>query len=401
MSINSYKDAVGWLFHQFPAYQQKGVVAYKPNLDNIIELIEKLGIETNQLKFIHVAGTNGKGSTCAIIASTLTEAGFKTGLFTSPHIKDFRERIRINGQMISKEKVLDFVLMIKNSNLLIKPSFFELSWALALVYFIENKTDFIVVETGLGGRLDATNIILPILSIITNIGLDHTSILGDTRAKIAIEKAGIIKEKVPVLIGENDDELKAIFNSIAKKNNAPIHFLEYNSKSDFMHCNKQLAKTAVSLMVAKGYKITEGDFLRGLKNLYVNTGQRARFEKISDSPLIIVDAAHNEDGVKALFKLLSNKYPSKTLYLIYGASKDKSIQSIINQFPSQAVCFFTTFKNERSFTIDNLKNQTKKLKQEKYYFTSVNNALTKAKTYTSERSLIVIFGSFFLLDDLF
>ena len=213
----NYNEALSWLYQQFPAYQKKGVVAYKPNLDNINYLIDKLNIDYQSQKFIHVAGTNGKGSTSALIASALTESGYKVGLFTSPHIKEFTERIRINGKEIDKDSVLKFIEKIQSTNWSMSPSFFEITWAMTLDFFAKNNCDIIVVETGLGGRLDATNIITPLLSVITNIGLDHTDLLGNSLAEIAFEKAGIIKNNIPVLIGEHNDDTLRVFKKVANE----------------------------------------------------------------------------------------------------------------------------------------------------------------------------------------
>lgn len=396
MDHNLYQSSIDWLFHQFPAFQKKGALAYHPTLDNVHALIDHFGINYSKQKFIHVAGTNGKGSTCTNIASILQEYGYKVGLFTSPHIKDFRERIRINGQMIDKEKVLSFIDDIQQSDLPVKPSFFELSWVMALKYFVENKCDYIVVETGLGGRLDATNIIDPILSIITNIGLDHQQILGETKEEIAVEKAGIIKSNTPVLIGERSPSLVKIFQSKAKESNALLYELEEVTDS-YIENNQQLAKSAIFILgELSELKYNEDLILDGLKNVSKNTGFAGRFQKIAENPNIIIDAAHNEDGVKALLRYFKDK--KESLLIIYGAAKDKKVKNIVELLPKNAKCFFTSFDHERAMDTAQLRRETSNCLAEKYYFENEQQALNAAKQSANQNDTILIFGSFFLIE---
>ncbi|MGM0480223.1 MAG: bifunctional folylpolyglutamate synthase/dihydrofolate synthase, partial [Bacteroidota bacterium] len=237
-SKERYKQRIEWLFRQYPAFQKVGEKAYKPTLENTLKLIRHFGIDLNAMRFIHVAGTNGKGTTASIIASDLQESGLKTGLFTSPHLRDFRERIRVDGQMIDAGSVAAFIDEVQQSEFPMAPSFFEISWVLALQYFESQSCDVVVVETGLGGRLDATNVITPLMSVITNIGLDHTAILGDTLSEIAYEKAGIIKSEVPVVIGEHLEATRLVFDEISEERNAPLHYVEEQQGTTTFETNR-------------------------------------------------------------------------------------------------------------------------------------------------------------------
>ena len=267
MKNNSYEELINWLFHQFPAFQKIGSSAYKPTLKNTLKLIESFDINLDDLKFIHVAGTNGKGTTCSILSSVLQESNYKTGLFTSPHIHDFRERIKVNGEMIEKIKVKAFIEQVKSINWEIKPSFFEITWVLALKHFVESKCEIVVVETGLGGRLDATNVITPIVSVITNIGLDHTSILGNTKPEIAREKAGIIKRNVPVFIGERNNETVPVFKEVSQTLDAEVIFIDIQELSVFEQ-NRQLAFSVLKYLAEQGWSISDKECANGVKNLF-------------------------------------------------------------------------------------------------------------------------------------
>jgi dihydrofolate synthase/folylpolyglutamate synthase len=398
MTNKSYDETIDWLFHQFPAFQKIGALAYHPTLDNVNALVNHLGVEHTKGKYIHVAGTNGKGSTCAFIASILQEQGFTVGLFTSPHIKDFRERIRINGLCISEDEVVDFVLRIRSEELPVKPSFFELTWVMALEYFLKMDCDYIVVETGLGGRLDATNIITPIVSIITNIGLDHQHILGATKTEIAKEKAGIIKSDVPVVVGEKDKTLLALFKSIADERNASFFALD-NNEVNFLQRNRDLAVLVVKVLVNLG-KLEFNQFAidQGLENVSINTGLYGRFQKIGVHPTIIIDAAHNEDGVKSLFALVHEQTISRKLHIIYGAANDKKVKDIVQLFPDTAKCYFTSFQHERAMKVNELQVETDILTQDKQFFKDEQEALNAAKAAANKEDTILIFGSFFLIE---
>ncbi|PKR79893.1 tetrahydrofolate synthase [Brumimicrobium salinarum] len=301
MDNQEYRRKIEWLFNQFPVFQKVGDKAYKPTLENTLSLIKLFKVPLQEMRFVHVAGTNGKGTTCSIIASTLQSADLKVGLFTSPHIKDFRERIRVNGLMISETEVVNAVQKIQEAQFDFSPSFFEITWVLALSHFYKQNCDVVVVETGLGGRLDATNVIQPELSVITNIGLDHVAILGNDMVQIAKEKAGIIKTKTPVIVGEYTSETEKVFNEVANKLHSNIYFLPPNSNETTFEKNQRLAFKAVDIFM-KDYPEKATIKKKGIKNLYQNTGLLGRNQVYSTSPLIIMDAAHNEMGIERLIE---------------------------------------------------------------------------------------------------
>lgn len=329
----TYQETIDWLFQQFPSYQNIGAKAYKPDLYNVEKLCAIFNNPQNDIKTIHIAGTNGKGSTCSYISSFLTEAGYKVGLFTSPHLQRFTERIRINGEEVKNGFVVDFVAKVKAQKLDYAPSFFEITFVMALEYFKQEKVDFAVIETGLGGRLDATNIIQPVLSVITNIGLEHTNFLGTTIKEIAGEKGGIIKANTPVVLGTKDAEVVEVMQHISSQKNAELSF----SKDDlatpptliasYLKENYRTAHQALGVLIDKHIikPIDVDSTLQlALKNLYVNTGLRGRMHVVQNSPRIIFDAAHNADGIK---HLLSN-FKNEEVYILYGSSNDKDFDSI-------------------------------------------------------------------------
>lgn len=405
----TYEQATSWLFDQFPAYQKIGVQAYKPDLSNTLMLCEILEITYSQLQFVHVAGTNGKGSTSNYLASIFQEAGYKTGLFTSPHIVDFRERIRINGIEIPEQRVIAFCEHIQLIQIPIAPSFFEITWALCLDYFLEQDCEICIIETGLGGRLDSTNIITPLLSIITNIGMDHQAILGDTLPQIALEKAGIIKTKVPVLIGETTAETKPVFSDVAIARNSPIHFAEtIPVHEDFVFeantypwKNEKLVRIAVQLLNENTpFNILPKHITNGIKNVTQNTGFRARFQRLSTSPLTIIDAAHNTDGIKAVLESLK-QIQQGTLTVLYGTSSDKNIAEILSLFPHKTQFIFTQFENERTASLEQLKAAAQKNALEGKFFTSSKDALIYAQQIVNKEDTLLITGSFFLISDFF
>ena len=399
MTFENYNSAINWLFNQFPAFQKVGSSAYKPTLENTRNLIRYFDLDLDKLTFVHVAGTNGKGTTCSIIASASTESGYKTGLFTSPHIHDFKERIRIDGHKIEEDYVVDFITTVQSINWDIKPSFFEITWVLALKYFIDKKCDLVIAETGLGGRLDATNVISPLVTAITNIGLDHINILGDTKAAIAKEKAGIIKYNTPVFIGTEDQEVVSVFNAFAKSNQAPLTLIKTNSLSNFDK-NKSLARAVTNFLNEKGFLISDHNFSEGITNLKVNTGLRGRYEVLQKEPLIIADAAHNVDGIKSLLTQVRQEYPNKNIALLYGASNDKDLKQIFKLFPESADCFLTQFKNARSFSKEELRINSEKFNFNKYFFNDVSTALKAAQASLNKDAMLLIFGSFFLLEEI-
>jgi len=407
-------------------FSHSGVKAYKADLKNTLLLTNFLGNPQNKIKTIHVAGTNGKGSVSHMLASVLQENDFKTGLYTSPHLKDFRERIKINGQMISESFVIDFVEKTKEISEEIKPSFFELTFAMALDYFAEEKVDVAVIETGLGGRLDSTNVITPILSIITNISYDHTDILGDTLGKIAFEKAGIIKPTIPVVIGETVEETKSVFEKKAKETNSEIFFakdqfeilssaydvkllhLEILNKTTSEKLNYQLdlngiyqEKNVLTVLAAieilkNHFSLKEEKIKSALSNVKKSTGLFGRWDVIGLNPTIALDVAHNEDGIKQLLNQI-NKSTFKHLHIIFGMVKDKDLQKVLAQFPTNASYYFTKAHNPRALKQEALKERAKQYHLTGDSYPDVNNALHAALKKASSEDLIVVCGSVFVI----
>lgn len=359
MSFNNYKDAIDWLFQQFPSYQTLGSKAYKPDLGNISKLLSALGNPHQSLKFIHVAGTNGKGSVCSMLASILKENGYKTGLFTSPHITDFRERIRVNGEMIHEAEVIKFCNTITNTQDLsaLKPSFFEITFAMAIQHFQDVECDICVIETGLGGRLDATNIINPKLSIITNISLDHTDLLGDTLGAIASEKAGIIKSNIPTIIGEINEETFPVFKATCEKMNSKLVVPSTNEISsyklpflaNYQKQNFSIVLSALNELIKFGYSINTEHIQKGLDNLNRNTGFIGRMQMIQEAPIVIVDVSHNIAGVERTLDTIL-KLNKGRLHIIFGASADKDHSAILSRFPENCLLSLSLFKNPRDGT---------------------------------------------------
>lgn len=404
----TYQEAIDWLFQQFPAYHLIGKKAYKPSLANVEELVSLVGNPEKKLKFIHVAGTNGKGSTCSYTSSILTESNFKVGLFTSPHILDFRERIRINGEMIDEESVVEFCKLIQNLELSIAPSFFEITWVMALCFFEKNNCDIVVVETGLGGRLDATNIIQPVLSVITTIDLDHIDILGDTREKIAFEKAGIIKKHIPVIILAQDNEVKHVFEEIAQYRNTSITWVNLSEKIAFNHgllgyqeTNLRTVITIIKKLNELGFSISENEIILGIERVTSNTGYFGRFQVIQESPKIICDVAHNVEGISALMETMKVFLQEKRVLALYGTSSDKNLKEIIKVLDSRIEYFVTEFEHPRAAKLDQLKADFDFFKKNVFFFKSVKDAFQAIQESANENDIILVFGSFFLVSDFF
>ena len=404
-----YSDTLKWLFNQFPSYQNVGASAYKPDLGNIRQLCAFFDNPQDELKLIHVAGTNGKGSVSSMLASILTESGEKTGLFTSPHIHDFRERIRINGEMISEEAVSSFCNHLRASSLDFEPSFFEITCCMALVHFKRNNCSIAVIETGLGGRLDATNIITPILSVITNISLEHTQFLGNDLTSIAGEKAGIIKPHVPVVIGRSTIETHEVFKNKATNESAEIIFCDDLPLPDasslpllghYQQENARTVYTAVDILNRHGFQLSNTHIRKGLKNLKVNTGIFGRMEVIQRNPLIILDVSHNEEGIRSTLDFIQSQNKGK-LFIIYGSSSDKDLQSILPLFPRNAHLSFCAFSNARSLTINQLKEIATSRNPKAQCFTNIFEALDEIKKLANTDETILVFGSFFLISDYF
>lgn len=343
----NYIETTEWLFNQLPMYQTMGAAAYKEDLTHTQLLLEHLGNPENKIKCIHVAGTNGKGSTSHLLASVYQEAGYKVGLYTSPHLKDYRERIKINGVEISEQFVIDFVSENKAFFEKHQLSFFEMTVGLAFAYFNQSNTDINIIEVGLGGRLDATNVITPLLSVITNIGIDHVQFLGDTLEKIAIEKGGIIKPTIPVVIGEYTPETKIIFDDLAIKNLASIQFAsnlihpEYpcELQGDYQKSNKKTVITALQ-SITDLLPITEEQIKTGFLNVVKNTGLLGRWQQLGSNPKIICDTAHNAHGLEIVMNQLNNE-PFTHLHLVLGFVNDKDLDKILPLFPKNATYYFS------------------------------------------------------------
>lgn len=394
-----YQTTIDWLFKQFPSYQQIGKKAYKPDLGNITQLCEHLNLDFSSLKFVHVAGTNGKGSTTNLIASICIEAGLKTGVFTSPHLLDFRERIAINSDLIAHEEVIVFCEKIKALNF--SPSFFEITFAMALSHFISNKCEICIIETGLGGRLDATNIITPILSIITNISLDHTDLLGETISEIAFEKAGIIKQNQPVIIGEASTESLKVFEKVASERNANLHVVPENQINyiiDYKTINENTVKYCIPFL-RKYFNITQQHIIQGIENISKNRNFLGRFQYVEHSPNVILDVAHNPAGIEQLFHLVNQQSFEGKLYIIYGASSDKNIEEIISLFPKDSIISFCEFSTERTMKIENFKQISSKFNLKFNFFNKIQDAYNNSKNFVNKEDTIIITGSFFLISD--
>lgn len=405
MILANYDEACTWLFEQFPAYHNLGAAAYNPGLKNTEEILHFFDDPHLSLRFFHVGGTNGKGSVSAMLTSIAMESGEKVGTFTSPHILDFSERIRINGETISEAFVLDFCNAVKSNSWEIQPSFFEITWAMALVYFKQNNCSLVVAEVGLGGRLDATNIITPEISIITNISLDHVNILGSTRAEIAGEKAGIIKKNVPVILGEFDPEIKPVFENKAREMHAEIHVSDENivfpkEIIGYQHKNFAIVKKAMNVLNARNWNISDDQILAGIRNLSTNTGFYGRLQILSSNPLLLLDCAHNEAGMKALFESLPQR--KGELHIVYGTSSDKDLDTIIPVLPHHANWYFCEFENPRSMKIDVLESKFRDFDtKNKTFFSSVRSAFEHAQSTANKADTIVVCGSFFLAHDFF
>lgn len=400
--LNNYEEAIHWLFQQFPSYQNIGASAYKPGLERVEYLLFTLGNPEKELNFIHVAGTNGKGSTSSYIASYLTESDEKVGLFTSPHIFDFRERIRINGKKISEDHVVAFCNNIINANLEFEPSFFEITFAMAINYFNIEKCSFCVIETGLGGRLDATNVIAPLISVITNIGLDHTQFLGNTIIEIAAEKAGIIKVKTPVVVGESNFETKNVFESFALKNSAEIYFAENEQlpKTEFLPKYQQRnLRTAINALNVIGIEINNETLLKSIDNLFNNTGLFGRMTQINKEPNVILDVSHNKDGIKATLNAMSPKIEGN-FHVIIGASSDKNLSEMIENFPENALINLCEFKNERSYNLEQLNSFKSGNSRIIRVFNNVNTGISELRKTMNSMDTLLITGSFFLIADI-
>ena len=403
----NFQDTIHWMFSQLPMYQNQGKTAYKEDLSNTIKLADHLNNPHLKFKSIHVAGTNGKGSTCHMIASVLQEAGYKVGLYTSPHLKDFRERIKINGDEISKQFVIGFIKTNKAFFEASSLSFFEMTVGMAFDYFAKKKVDIAVVEVGLGGRLDSTNIIMPEVSVITNIGLDHTQFLGNTLELIAKEKGGIIKPNTPVVIGETQEETKSIFEGIAEYKNAEITFADQkisksykcDLKGSYQKKNISTAIEAIRILNKKGFKISSGAIQRGLLNVVKNTSLKGRWQILRDKPKIICDSAHNREGLSLIFEQLK-KENYKKLHIVVGFVKDKELDDILVLFPKNAEYYFCRPNIIRGLDAGLLKTEFAGKEIFGEPFSSVKTAFESSLKKASPDDLIFIGGSTFVVAEI-
>jgi dihydrofolate synthase/folylpolyglutamate synthase len=403
MKFETYTQAVTWLFDQFPSYQNNGASAYKPGLTQTTDLLQFLGINPENISIIHVAGTNGKGSTCSYMSSILTENHEKVGLFTSPHIFDFRERIRINGVQIDEAAVVNFCQRVIDLRLDFEPSFFEVTFAMAIDHFQRNQCTYAVIETGMGGRLDSTNVLQSNIAVITNIGLDHTQFLGETLPEIALEKAGIIKSSQPVVIGQTQEEIEALFIEKAKCYSASIYFADKENwdiieSVELPELQKTNLKTALCTLDKMNVPFSEETVQKALQNLYSNTGLFGRLTKLSENPHVYLDVSHNQDGIQATLLDLS-KVQFDQLHIVYGASQDKNVTSILSLFPDNTNIHLCEFRNNRSLKEADLfalqLSDPRILSVSK----SVNSIVKKLIQEVSAQDLILVTGSFFLLAD--
>jgi dihydrofolate synthase / folylpolyglutamate synthase len=424
----NYPETLDYLYTQLPMFQRIGSAAYKANLDNTIAICELLDNPEKKFKSIHIAGTNGKGSTSHFIASIMQSAGLKVGLYTSPHLKDFRERIKINGEMIPEQCVIDFVEKHKNDFEKIQPSFFEMTVGLAFHHFASQEVDIAVIEVGLGGRLDSTNVIHPICSVITNISIDHTNILGGTLEKIAEEKAGIIKPKTPVIIGELQAATKNIFIEKAKLNNAPICFAAerykafniqhihrdklflamdilgeeqticYHLESELLglYQQKNIATVlcTVELLNELGFHISQKNVVEGIKNVVTQTGLLGRWQILSENPFVVADCGHNEAGITEVRDQIKAT-PHRKLHFVLGMVNDKDISAILELVPKEATYYFCKANIPRALNADELAKKASESGLKGKVYESVKAALEAAKNEAHPNDLVIVGGSTF------
>jgi dihydrofolate synthase / folylpolyglutamate synthase len=425
-----YPQTIEYLFARLPLFSRIGAAAYKADLTNIQTLCNQLANPEKMFKSVHVAGTNGKGSTSHMLAAILQKAGYKTGLYTSPHLHDFRERIRINGQMIPEKNVVLFTERIREFIELIEPSFFEITVAMAFDWFAQEKIEIAVIETGLGGRLDSTNIIVPEVSVITNISYDHMDLLGETLQKIAYEKAGIIKTGVPVIIGEEQEEVKSIFTQVAQDKRSQIYFasrkrfpgewktegqylyvqlteVHNNNKKNFLldlqglYQLKNIVTVAevISLLNQRGFLISDIAMQQGLKQVKSLTGLHGRWEILHENPVIVSDVGHNEEGMKAIANQIENT-SHEELHIIFGIVKDKAVEKILGHLPVTANYYFTRAQIPRALPESELAMIGRSLGLKGRNFPTVKQALEAAVLNANPKDLILICGSVFLAGEI-
>ncbi|MBC9797157.1 bifunctional folylpolyglutamate synthase/dihydrofolate synthase [Sinomicrobium weinanense] len=401
----TYQETLQWMFNRLPMYQQQGKTALKPKLDNIREFCRHLGNPENRIRTVHVAGTNGKGSVSHMLASILQEAGYKTGLYTSPHLKDFRERIKINGIEAEEDFVVNF---IKDNKPFLEEqdlSFFEMTVGMAFDFFARKKVDIAIIEVGLGGRLDSTNIITPEISVITNIGYDHTDILGDTLEKIAFEKAGIIKPGVPVVISEYQAETFPVFRKVARDNGSELFLAEDLSletiESDLLgiYQKKNIRAAIATARHLKRFDISEENMLSGLIKVVQNTGLKGRWQQLRTAPKVICDTAHNAEGLRlVMHQIESEEY--KNLHIVLGVVRGKDLNSILPLFPQEATYYFASPAISRALPAEELRDHAQRYGLTGNIFPSVKKAYNDALAKANKGDFIYIGGSTFVVAEI-
>jgi len=404
----TYQETVNWMFTHLPMYQKQGKTAFKKDLTNTLLLANHLKHPQQKFKSIHVAGTNGKGSSSHMLASVLQESGYKVGLYTSPHLKDFRERIKINGVEVSKQFVISFIRRNKAFFEVNPLSFFEMTVGMAFDYFAKQKVDIAVIEVGLGGRLDSTNIITPEVSLITNIGFDHTQFLGNTLPLIASEKAGIIKPNTPVVISETQDETQPVFKEIARQNNSELFFADqiinetYSTDllGNYQKKNVKGVLKVLEILQQKNYKISKTNIKNGLLNTVKNTGLKGRWQVLQTNPKIICDTAHNKEGLSITMSQLQQEQFSN-LHMVFGVVNDKDLSQIFSLLPKKATYYFCKPDVPRGLDQNILRDQFigEGFAGESYL--SVKEAIEKAEDNANDNDVIYIGGSTFVVAEIF
>ncbi len=401
----NYQQTLQWMFAQLPMYQNQGKKAYTNKLANIRAFAEYLHHPEQQFKSIHVAGTNGKGSCSHMLASILQEAGYTVGLYTSPHLQDFRERIKINGKVIPKDVVVDFITKHRDFLEQHQLSFFEMTVAMTFTYFAEQRVDIAIIETGLGGRLDATNIITPEVCLITNIGLDHTNILGDTLAKIATEKAGVIKLDVPIVISEYEKTTLPVFKKVAEENNAPLFLVDEFDVEDYKtdllgnHQKKNIKGVVTIVKNLKSFKIDEHHIRKGLQNVIKNTGLQGRWQQLEDKPQVFCDIAHNKAALEMVIHQI-NQQTFDRLHIVLGFVKDKDLAEILPLFPKDATYYFCSPDVPRGLAAAVLQKKAVIFSLKGSMYKSVTEAYKTALENATTSDFIFIGGSTFVVSEI-
>lgn len=419
--MSTYQDTLDYLYAKLPMYNRIGAAAIKNNLDNTLAICSFLGNPEKKYPCIHIAGTNGKGSSSHMLASIFQAAGYRTGLYTSPHLYDFRERIKVNGQMCPEEFVTTFTNKVKPIIESVEPSFFEITVGMAFDYFEQEQCDIAIIETGLGGRLDSTNVIQPILSLITNIGWDHMALLGNTLKAIASEKAGIIKKDTPIVISELIPETKPVFENTASKLNAPIYFaedflqfktytnhwisahFEYDTiavdcdlPGKYQYKNIRGVLQCIHLLKAMGWKLEDASIQKGLTQIKASTGLMGRWECLQESPRLFLDVAHNEHGMHALLEQLAT-LEYHQLHIITGMVKDKDVDTVLGLLPKDAVFYFSNAHIPRAMPAEEVAEKAKAIGIIGSVFENVNEAIAAANKNAHPNDLIIVMGSIFLV----